>query len=212
MAKALLDIFEKDYLQITRRIFEFEPEPSSPVYNNKVPKHVSSQRAKQRAAKGKAAKNAKNAKRKRPAAAHREADGNKLKEMVNTMLMLQNKVKMMEEKLRGIRNEDEPEPENDRPMTVEEKKILSQDINKMSGENLQKIVSIIEASQPLDRQSSEIEIDLDTLSNETLRKLQECVHQCELNRSLSSSKSRNPGSLIDRADPYETFNSDSGWR
>ena len=212
MAKTLSDLFEKDYMQINRRIFESEPEPSSPVYSNKVQKHASFSKAKQRSAKGKAAKGAKNKK----ASAHRSAADNKYEDMVSTVLMLQNKVKMMEEQLKGIKSDEEQDVDDNRPMTVEEKKELSQEINKLSGENLQQIVNIIEYSLPLDKQGSEIEIDLDKIPNETLRKMQDFVKQCELSDGGAVRKARMPydvandAKVAGSADPFGAFNSDSG--
>lgn len=217
MAKTLSDLFEKDYMQITRRIFESEPEPPSPVYTNKVPKHTSLPRS--RASKTKS-KSAKTAKGKRPVASARRDGGmeDRYAMMANTVLMLTNKVKMMEEQLKVMKPEEEATSEVDdvRPMTVEEKKVLSQEINKLAGENLQQILNIIEASRPLHREGQEIEIDLDTLPNETLRKLQEYVKQCEMSENLSGHKMHgafnisDPSKLIDSNDAFDAFNSDSG--
>ena len=214
MAKTLSDLFEKDYMQINRRIFELEPEPASPVYSNKVPKHASVSKPKPRSAKSKAAKSAKGKK----SANHHSAADNKYEDMVSTVMMLQNKVKMMEEQLKGIKSDEEEAVDDNRPMTVEEKKELSQEINKLSGENLQQIVNIIEMSQPLDKQGAEIEIDLDKIPNETLRRMQDFVKQCELNEGGGARKARlsydmsNEAKLAGNVDPFTTFNSDSGGR
>lgn len=216
MAKALSDLFEKDYMQITRRIFESEPEPPSPVYSNKVPKHVSVPRSRVSKVKSKAQKAAKG---KRPAAVTRRDGGmeDRYAMMVNKVQMLTNKVKLMEEQLKGMREDEEPtqEAENVRPMTVEEKKALSIEINELTGDNLRQILNIIEASRPLHREGQEIEIDLDTLPNETLRKLQDFVKQCGMSESLNSHKGHggfgsDPSKLIDSNDPFDAFNSDSG--
>ena len=101
------------------------------------------------------------------------------------------------------------------PMTVEEKKALSIEINELTGENLRQILNIIEASRPLHREGQEIEIDLDTLPNETLRKLQDFVKQCGMSESLNTHKGHggfgsDPSKLIDSTDPFDAFNSDSG--
>ena len=214
MAKTLSDLFEKDYMQINRRIFELEPEPASPVYSNKVPKHASVSKPKPRSAKSKAAKSAKGKK----SANHHSAADNKYEDMVSTVMMLQNKVKMMEEQLKGIKSDEEEAVDDNRPMTVDEKKELSQEINKLSGENLQQIVNIIEMSQPLDKQGAEIEIDLDKIPNETLRRMQDFVKQCELNEGGGARKARlsydmsNEAKLAGNVDPFTTFNSDSGGR
>lgn len=212
MAKTLSDLFEKDYMQINRRIFESEPEPASPVYSNKVQKHVSFSKAKARSVKGKAGKNAKGKKN----ASHHSATDDKYEDMKSTLLVLQNKVKMMEAQLKGIDREDDAPMDDNRPMTVEEKKELSQEINKLSGENLQQIVRIIETSQTLDKQGTEIEIDLEKIPNETLRKMQDFVKQCALNEGSCARKPRIPYDINNdakptgNADPFTTFNSDSG--
>ena len=66
------------------------------------------------------------------------------------------------------------------PMSVEEKKALSQEINQFTGERLEYIIKIMQESMQIDTVGSdyELEIDLDTIPNETLRKLQEYVQKC----------------------------------
>ena len=176
MAKTLSDLFEKDYMQINRRIFELEPEPASPVYSNKVPKHASVSKPKPRSAKSKAAKSAKGKK----SASHHSAADNKYEDMVSTVMMLQNKVKMMEEQLKGIKSDEEEAVDDNRPMTVEEKKSLSLEINQLSGADLAGIVNIIRENVPADSmQQEDIEIDLDTMPNEVLRKMEQFIRDCK---------------------------------
>ena len=128
---------------------------------------------------------------------------------------LQGKITQMEREIQAKKKGGKTEVDT-RPMTVEEKKVLSQEINKLAGENLQQILNIIEASRPLHREGQEIEIDLDTLPNETLRKLQEYVKQCEMSENLSGHKMHgafnisDPSKLIDGNDAFDAFNSDSG--
>ena len=59
-------------------------------------------------------------------------------------------------------------------MTYDEKRQLSQDINKLPGERLGKVVQIIQAREPSLRDSNpdEIEIDFETLKPSTLRELE----------------------------------------
>lgn len=60
------------------------------------------------------------------------------------------------------------------PMTYDEKRQLSLDINKLPGERLGKVVQIIQAREPSLRDSNpdEIEIDFETLKPSTLRELE----------------------------------------
>lgn len=65
------------------------------------------------------------------------------------------------------------------PMTYEEKRQLSLNINKLPGDKLTKVVSIIEAREKLkDFNPEEIEIDFETLKPTTLRELEAYVKAC----------------------------------
>lgn len=208
MANTLRKLFEKDYNQITRRLFESEPEPSSPVYSNKVPKHSYVPRSTKRTSKS---KNTKTAKGKKTASTHR-TNGNpeSFENMMNTVLMLQNKIKVMEERLKDM---DGPSMDNATPMTVEEKKTLSKEINNLGNDELNQIVTIIQDSTHMEQQGSEIVIDLDTLPNDTLRKLQYFVNECKEKDGMGShshSYDVNTSSKIDNAEPFYSYNSDSG--
>lgn len=66
------------------------------------------------------------------------------------------------------------------PMSYEEKRQLSLDINKLPGDKLGKVVNIIKAREPLlrDTDPEEIEIDFETLKPSTLRALKCYVVAC----------------------------------
>ena len=66
------------------------------------------------------------------------------------------------------------------PMTYDEKRQLSLDINKLPGDKLGKVVQIIQHREPSLRDSNpdEIEIDFETLKPSTLRALESFVTQC----------------------------------
>lgn len=66
------------------------------------------------------------------------------------------------------------------PMTYDEKRQLSLDINKLPGDKLGKVVQIIQQREPALRDSNpdEIEIDFETLKPSTLRALEHFVATC----------------------------------
>lgn len=66
------------------------------------------------------------------------------------------------------------------PMSYEEKRRLSLDINKLPGDKLGKVVNIIKAREPMlrDTDPEEIEIDFETLKPTTLRALETFVITC----------------------------------
>jgi len=71
-------------------------------------------------------------------------------------------------------------PSNAKPMTYDEKRQLSLDINKLPGEKLGKVVHIIKSREPSlkDSNPDEIEIDFETLKPSTLRELEHYVLCC----------------------------------
>ncbi|XP_016397055.1 bromodomain testis-specific protein isoform X2 [Sinocyclocheilus rhinocerous] len=75
---------------------------------------------------------------------------------------------------------DSEEKMNALPMSYEEKRQLSLDINKLPGDKLGKVVNIIKAREPLlrDTDPEEIEIDFETLKPSTLRALECYVVAC----------------------------------
>jgi len=79
-----------------------------------------------------------------------------------------------------------------RPMTYDEKRQLSVDINKLPGEKLGKVVHIIKMREPALRDSNpdEIEIDFETLKPSTLRELESYVLGC-LKKKHNKNKNAN---------------------
>ncbi|XP_071980792.1 bromodomain-containing protein 2 isoform X1 [Engystomops pustulosus] len=75
---------------------------------------------------------------------------------------------------------DSDEEEESKPMTYDEKRQLSLDINKLPGEKLGRVVHIIQSREPSLRDSNpeEIEIDFETLKPSTLRELERYVMSC----------------------------------
>ncbi|KAM8933818.1 bromodomain-containing protein 3 isoform 3-T3 [Pelodytes ibericus] len=74
----------------------------------------------------------------------------------------------------------EEEEEGGLPMTYDEKRQLSLDINRLPGEKLGRVVHIIQSREPSLRDSNpdEIEIDFETLKPTTLRELERYVKSC----------------------------------
>ncbi|XP_023674448.2 bromodomain-containing protein 3-like isoform X2 [Paramormyrops kingsleyae] len=70
--------------------------------------------------------------------------------------------------------------EDSPPMTYDEKRQLSLDINRLPGDKLGRVVHIIQAREPSLRDSNpdEIEIDFETLKPSTLRELERYVKSC----------------------------------
>lgn len=75
---------------------------------------------------------------------------------------------------------DSDEEDKCKPMTYEEKRQLSLDINKLPGDKLGRVVHIIQSREPSLRNSNpdEIEIDFETLKPSTLRELERYVTSC----------------------------------
>jgi len=68
-----------------------------------------------------------------------------------------------------------------RPMSQNEKRALSENINKLSQDMLCEVVNIIRTSNPAtlgEKEDEEIEIDIDALDAVTLRRLEKYVRQC----------------------------------
>ena len=67
-----------------------------------------------------------------------------------------------------------------KPMSYEEKRQLSLDINKLPGDKLGRVVHIIQSREPSLKNSNpdEIEIDFETLKPSTLRELERYVSTC----------------------------------
>ncbi|ESO06581.1 hypothetical protein HELRODRAFT_64016 [Helobdella robusta] len=75
---------------------------------------------------------------------------------------------------------DSDDEDNQKPMSYEEKRQLSLDINKLPGDRLGKVVHIIQSREPSlkDSNPDEIEIDFETLKPSTLRELEVYVSSC----------------------------------
>ncbi|KAM8880313.1 bromodomain-containing protein 4-like isoform 2-T3 [Spinachia spinachia] len=80
-----------------------------------------------------------------------------------------------------------------RPMSYEEKRQLSLDINKLPGDKLGRVVHIIQTREPSLKNSNpdEIEIDFETLKPSTLRELEKYVCSC-LKRKRKSPSGEKP--------------------
>ncbi|XP_028817332.1 bromodomain testis-specific protein isoform X2 [Denticeps clupeoides] len=99
------------------------------------------------------------------------------------------------------------------PMTYDEKRRLSLDINKLPGDKLGKVVAIIKAREPSlrDTNPEEIEIDFEALKPTTLRALEAFVLTCLRKRSKSSSKKKPPKPKKSEADkPTENDDEEPG--
>ncbi|RWS01342.1 bromodomain-containing protein 3-like isoform X3, partial [Dinothrombium tinctorium] len=75
---------------------------------------------------------------------------------------------------------DSEDEDSAKPMSYDEKRQLSLDINKLPGDKLGKVVHIIQSREPSLRDSNpdEIEIDFETLKPSTLRELESYVASC----------------------------------
>lgn len=75
---------------------------------------------------------------------------------------------------------DSEEEEDGLPMSYDDKRQLSLDINKLPGEKLGRVVHIIQSREPSlrDTNPEEIEIDFETLKPSTLRELERYVMTC----------------------------------
>ncbi|KAK0179895.1 hypothetical protein PV327_005605 [Microctonus hyperodae] len=75
---------------------------------------------------------------------------------------------------------DSEDEDNAKPMSYDEKRQLSLDINKLPGDKLGRVVNIIQSREPSLRDSNpdEIEIDFETLKPSTLRELESYVASC----------------------------------
>jgi len=83
--------------------------------------------------------------------------------------------------------------DNAKPMSYDEKRQLSLDINKLPGDKLGKVVHIIQSREPSLRDSNpdEIEIDFETLKPSTLRELESYVASCLRKKPRKAYSSKN---------------------
>ncbi|KAK2720517.1 bromodomain-containing protein 3-like [Artemia franciscana] len=82
-----------------------------------------------------------------------------------------------------------------KPMSYDEKRQLSLDINKLPGDKLGRVVHIIQSREPSLRDSNpdEIEIDFETLKPSTLRELENYVAQCLRKKPSRKPYTKKPG-------------------
>lgn len=85
------------------------------------------------------------------------------------------------------------------PLTFDEKKALSVAINKLDQNNLTRVVEIIQARMPLGSSEEEIELDIDSMDNLTLRDLQAFIME------VSSKGGRRAGGDADSDSDAETW-------
>ncbi|XP_034043675.1 bromodomain-containing protein 4-like isoform X2 [Thalassophryne amazonica] len=80
----------------------------------------------------------------------------------------------------SLEAEDDMDVFGSKPMSYEEKRQLSLDINKLPGDKLGRVVHIIQTREPSLKNSNpdEIEIDFETLKPSTLRELEKYVSSC----------------------------------
>lgn len=104
----------------------------------------------------------------------------KMEEMASLIQQLQGTASRLEREINHRLHSNEKSVVDTRPMTVEEKKALSLEINQLNGEDLEGIVSIIRAHSSMDQLAQgDIEIDLDTMPNEVLRKMEKHIKDCK---------------------------------
>ncbi|ELT92995.1 hypothetical protein CAPTEDRAFT_169335 [Capitella teleta] len=87
------------------------------------------------------------------------------------------------------------EEDNAKPMSYDEKRQLSLDINKLPGDKLGRVVHIIQSREPSlkDSNPDEIEIDFETLKPSTLRELEAYVMSCLKKKPRRPYTKRQPG-------------------
>ncbi|XP_072918766.1 bromodomain-containing protein 3-like [Hemitrygon akajei] len=90
---------------------------------------------------------------------------------------------------------DSEEEDNAKPMTYDEKRQLSLDINKLPGDRLGRVVHIIQSKELSLRDSDpdEIEIDFETLKPSTLRELERYVMACLRKKQKNLGSKKAPG-------------------
>ncbi|GAB6021940.1 hypothetical protein CHUAL_006101 [Chamberlinius hualienensis] len=89
---------------------------------------------------------------------------------------------------------DSEDEDNAKPMSYDEKRQLSLDINKLPGDKLGRVVHIIQSREPSLRDSNpdEIEIDFETLKPSTLRELESYVASCLKKKPRKPYSSKKP--------------------
>mmetsp|Transcript_18375 Transcript_18375/g.33018 ORF Transcript_18375/g.33018 Transcript_18375/m.33018 type:complete len:416 (-) Transcript_18375:832-2079(-) len=83
---------------------------------------------------------------------------------------------------------------NEKPMTLQEKRVLGQNIRKLDPKHLRGVLDIVRDSMSLDADGGELVIDLDTLPPRVCRELETYVKNLQQN-TLRTSKKRKPGEI-----------------
>lgn len=174
MAHTLSDLFEKEIIEITGKVLaagEDAQKPSFfvPTRRERAPVLEEPQKLPRLSAP-----------RARGGAGSKSSRQEEM-EMMSTMIeKLRGTISRMEREINEKTGKVEKAVVDNRPMTVEEKKSLSLEINQLSGADLAGIVNIIRENVPADSmQQEDIEIDLDTMPNEVLRKMEQFICDCK---------------------------------
>jgi hypothetical protein len=105
---------------------------------------------------------------------------------------LYRKVERMSKEIKDLhaRGASKPAPKtfNDKPMTLQEKRVLGQNIRKLEPKNLRGVLDIVRNSMSLDADGSELVIDLDTLPPRVCRELETYVKNLHPTTTKSSKK------------------------
>ena len=175
MASELQSLFAKEMESITGQIFAAGPDAQAPTYYMpsrrerapvpdvppKLPRVSESRGAKSSAEKARLAQR-------------------------EEMEMMKSRIQQLEGELHRMTmevNERQGKGEkalDARPMTMEEKKALSMEINQLKGSDLEEVVRIVWGQMAGEQmQQNDIELDLSAMPNETLRKLERYIVQCK---------------------------------
>ena len=174
MAHTLSDQFEKEMVEITGKVLAagedaLKPTFFTPTRRERAPVYSEPQKIPR-------------------LSSHRPKGGERSKssrqedmEMMSSLIeKLRGTISRMEQEINEKTGKAEKTVLDNRPMTVEEKKALSLEINQLNGADLAGIVSIIRENVPADSmQQEDIEIDLDTMPNEVLRKMEQFIRDCK---------------------------------
>ncbi|PWA32562.1 hypothetical protein CCH79_00015105 [Gambusia affinis] len=119
----------------------------------------------------------------------------------------------------SLEAEDDIDLGSGKPMSYEEKRQLSLDINKLPGDKLGRVVHIIQTREPSLKNSNpdEIEIDFETLKPSTLRELEKYVSGClkkkrkpSVEKSLEMTKVKTGSSSSGSSDSSDSEDSENG--
>mmetsp|Transcript_13563 Transcript_13563/g.25590 ORF Transcript_13563/g.25590 Transcript_13563/m.25590 type:complete len:411 (-) Transcript_13563:889-2121(-) len=90
-----------------------------------------------------------------------------------------------------------PKTFNEKPMTLQEKRVLGQNIRKLDPKHLRGVLDIVRDSMSLDADGGELVIDLDTLPPRVCRELEHYVKNLNqgATKSVKKKKDREPGQV-----------------